>query len=324
MVLERQSVRLPITIDRAHGPAVKQPLPEVTDKEHGASDSSKPARAPTVAWTRDVEIGEPEVREAVEKLAASRPFYRSQRLCHFLRLIVERMLQEPAAGLKEYPIATEVYGRPASFDPRSDPIVRVEARRLRAKLEEYYQTEGQNDAFQIGLPIGAYVPMIRKRERPTAGTEPKPNPRAKGIRIEPFVLDVQGSSSNQPETILEELVHALYAEGVMVCISHSGDKDEHPSTGNRIGGGRRYPLLQGTIRRQAADIRVLSRLTINGHVIWCGRYSRSICGAVDAEESIAHTMAADIRQVIGRDRRDCALRGSTTQRRIAPTPTTKT
>jgi hypothetical protein len=75
----------------------------------------------------------------------------------FLRIVVEETLARPAADLKEYPLV-EVFDRPPSFDPRLDPIVQVEAGRLRAKLERYYDTYGRTDAIVIELAKGGYLP----------------------------------------------------------------------------------------------------------------------------------------------------------------------
>ena len=75
------------------------------------------------------------------------------------------MLQDDRTALKETMIAVEVFGRPAStFDPRTDTIVRVEARRLRARLSDYYRTDGRQAPIRIELPVGSYVPLIATRE----------------------------------------------------------------------------------------------------------------------------------------------------------------
>jgi TolB-like protein len=73
--------------------------------------------------------------------------------------------------VKEYTVGVEAFGRPADYDPKIDPIVRVQARRLRAKLDEYYATEGATDTVRITLPKGGYVPVFEAR--PTVA---KPNP----------------------------------------------------------------------------------------------------------------------------------------------------
>jgi len=74
---------------------------------------------------------------------------------------VEEELGGRGAQLKEYTIATEVYEKPPDFDPRVDPIVRVEARRLRDRLKDYYQGEGSADPIQIEFPKSSYVPVFR-------------------------------------------------------------------------------------------------------------------------------------------------------------------
>ena len=80
-----------------------------------------------------------------------------------MRYIVERQLAGDDAALRETAIGLEVYGRPASYDPKTDPIVRVEASRLRSRLREYYESEGANDPIRIDMPKGSYVPSFERR-----------------------------------------------------------------------------------------------------------------------------------------------------------------
>src|SRR5262249_21815618 len=78
------------------------------------------------------------------------------------------IVMEAAAGrgdqLKEYVIGVQVFGKEETFDPRTDPIVRVQARRLRTRLERYYHDHGQHDSIVIELPKGGYGPVFRRRE----------------------------------------------------------------------------------------------------------------------------------------------------------------
>jgi tetratricopeptide (TPR) repeat protein len=90
----------------------------------------------------------------------------------FLQYTVEQMLNGRAALLKEYSIALNVYDKGPDFDPRLDPIIRVEASRLRSKLREYYETEGQGDTVLISLPKRSYKAHFR-----FAGTSPPKGPR---------------------------------------------------------------------------------------------------------------------------------------------------
>jgi hypothetical protein len=83
------------------------------------------------------------IRAQLERILASPRFAHSERLKRFLRFSVEEALAGRAQSLKEYTLALEVFDKAASHDPGVDPIVRVEARRLRARLKEYYETEGR-------------------------------------------------------------------------------------------------------------------------------------------------------------------------------------
>ncbi len=106
-----------------------------------------------------------QIRVALGAILDSKSFTRSDRCSQFLRYIVEQSLSGNADDLKEYSLGLEVFGRPSSFDPRTDTIVRVQARRLRKKLEEYYYNEGSADPVVIDLAKGAYVPTFRSRNR---------------------------------------------------------------------------------------------------------------------------------------------------------------
>ena len=100
-------------------------------------------------------------RQELERVLESPGFARNERLSRFLRFVVERHLEGRDQELKESLIAMEVFGRPAGYDSKQDPIVRTEASRLRARLSEYYSGEGKGDSLAIELPKGGYVPVFR-------------------------------------------------------------------------------------------------------------------------------------------------------------------
>lgn len=106
-------------------------------------------------------IPEDLVHQHVAKILSSRHFNKSKRLELFLKFIVTATLNGETESLKEWVIGTEVYNRGTDFDPRLDPIVRTEIRRLRRKLKEYYETEGQQDPLVIEVPKGSYVVNFR-------------------------------------------------------------------------------------------------------------------------------------------------------------------
>src|SRR5215470_17464693 len=105
-----------------------------------------------MALTRTYAAGREQCFQQVEKLINSHSLRGSESLCKLLRYLAEHALDHPGTPHKEYQIATEVLGRPATFDPQSDSTVRVQAGRLRMKLAEYYAHEGQDDPVVVELP----------------------------------------------------------------------------------------------------------------------------------------------------------------------------
>ncbi len=97
-------------------------------------------------------------REALKRVLCSATFVRAPGLSRFLEYVCSEILEGRGDSLKEYTIAVEALGRPADFDPKRDSIVRVQAIRLRKRLHEYYDTYGTDQAVQIFLPEGSYVP----------------------------------------------------------------------------------------------------------------------------------------------------------------------
>jgi hypothetical protein len=124
---------------------------------------------------RDVAHADPErphaddIRRELHRIISSSPFRDAYRLTSFLSFIVEMTLAGNGNRLKAYTIAVEALGRGADFDPQTDPIVRVEAVRMRQALARYYAGIGRDDPLVIEVPRGSYVPAFRRRnacERP--------------------------------------------------------------------------------------------------------------------------------------------------------------
>jgi TolB-like protein len=152
---------------------------------------------------REANLQLDEVPSALEKLLASRTFRSAQGQRRFLAYAAGEVLAGRAHLLKEYVIGTEALGRDASFDPRLDPIVRTEARKLRLRLAKYYQGEGSGDALRIELPKGSYVPVFH------SFTEQKTAP----------ALDVTHDSSPAPaleETLAAAPRHPAWKLGALV------------------------------------------------------------------------------------------------------------
>jgi TolB-like protein len=105
-----------------------------------------------------------EVRAQLDRILASETFATATRLRRFLRYVVERSLAGEHEQLKEYVVGVEVFDRDDAYDPRIDAIVRVEAGRLRAKLDDYEQGAGAADAVRIRIPRGSYAPVFERRQ----------------------------------------------------------------------------------------------------------------------------------------------------------------
>ncbi|HEX4168147.1 MAG TPA: hypothetical protein VHZ55_21990 [Bryobacteraceae bacterium] len=97
----------------------------------------------------------------LSRILCSRHFANSGRLTAFLKYVVEKTLSGSGNEIKEYLIAVEVFGKPESFDPRLDTLVRVQASKLRARLKEYYEADGAKDELIIELTRGSYVPAFQ-------------------------------------------------------------------------------------------------------------------------------------------------------------------
>lgn len=99
----------------------------------------------------------------IEKLVGSQILHGSESLCKLLRYLSKHALDHPGTPIKEYQIATEVFGRSDNFDPQLDSMVRVQAGRLRGKLAEYYSVNGADDAIFVELPKGTYLLAFHHR-----------------------------------------------------------------------------------------------------------------------------------------------------------------
>lgn len=114
-----------------------------------------------------------EVRVELGRILASEPFRPSAQLRVFLQYIVETTLNGEADRIRASTIAIEAFGREKDFNPQADPIVRVEAARLRRAIEQYYAGPGADNAVEIVVPRGGYVPQFRYR-RSARGTTHSP------------------------------------------------------------------------------------------------------------------------------------------------------
>jgi len=130
----------------------------------------------------------PAIRNGPALILESRTFRAAEGQRAFLRYIVQETIAGRGADLKEYSIGTQALGRAETFDPRTDPIVRTQARKLRAHLAEYYQNEGVDDPIRIELPKGGYLPLFEptvSTPLQTAIPDPEPVAQTESASVQP-------------------------------------------------------------------------------------------------------------------------------------------
>lgn len=141
-----------------------------------------------------------DVRAELERILASKGFASAGRLSRLLRYVVDKTLANEADQLKEYAVGIEVFDRDAKYDPRLDSIVRVEAGRLRSRLDEYYNGEGAASPIRITLPRGGYVAQFEQRALHPSHPRFWPLTIALVLVVSGLVLWLAGSTRTPAET----------------------------------------------------------------------------------------------------------------------------
>src|SRR5690349_22429311 len=172
------------------------------------------------------------VRQQLSRIVSSKTFAQVERLKRFVSFIVGETIGGRGGELKEYVIGVQVFGKEPSFDPRTDPIVRVQARRLRARLSRYYRDEGNTDELIIDLPKGGYAPVFRvhddapSNKRSLTATLASRNT----VAVMPLADDSPGGSLNYfCRGLRDEIVHALTAiKALRVLAARIDDTPDDP------------------------------------------------------------------------------------------------
>ena len=152
----------------------------------------------------------------LERVVTSGLLKGSDSLCRLLRYLAERHVDHPGELIKEYQIATEVFGRPHDFDPRLDATVRVQTGRLRSKLAEYYALEGASDPLILDIPRGAYSLAIHVKT--VADPVPAVLPPRSTVEIVPKIKPVAGRPSGAIFWVLSILCLGLLSTLVYVVV----------------------------------------------------------------------------------------------------------
>ncbi|MEP2029092.1 MAG: hypothetical protein ABJI96_10360 [Paracoccaceae bacterium] len=154
-----------------------------------------------------IDQNEPEsVRTALSQVIGSAEFRASEKRTAFLEYVVQKALSDETETIKAYNIGIDIFGRGEDFDPQSDPVVRVEAGRLRRDLEHYYLTAGRDDKIVFAIPKGTYIPEIKRRE--VTQSEPK--------MAHPEASDSNGNGRRALQTHGLLLLSSVFAAGIVV------------------------------------------------------------------------------------------------------------
>jgi serine/threonine-protein kinase len=258
----------------------------------------------------------------LDRVLQSPGFADAGRLGPFLRFLVERTQAGEAAQLKESVVGVEVFGRPPGYDPRTDPIVRVEARRLRQRLAAYYAGPGASDPVRIELPKGTYVPTFigsAAQRRRSWGTAiaiglpvlaavaalflvPRfwrpPLPQAEPtVAVLPFA-NVGNDPQNDyfSDGLTEELIDTLaQLDGVQVVgrgasFQFKGKQVDSREAGRRLSASN---IVEGSVRRAGDRLRVTAQLVDagTGYSLWSGAFDRDARDIFAIQSEIATAIA---------------------------------
>lgn len=275
------------------------------------------------------------VRSQLEAILASSTFADSRNLSRFLRQVVEETISGRGDRLKEYVVGAEILGKGESFDPKADPSVRIQARRLRAKLAEYYQTAGRDDPVSIELPKGSYAPVFHQRNGQVRSKTPALAPGivialasilllAVGVGVYTMVTKAGDSSpilsvavlpfknlSSEAENeyvsggLTEELIHALMKVQQLrvIALLPSAQIGEDPSQiWKKL---KVSTVLRGSVRKAGDRLRIIANLidTRDGRQLWSETYDRQLKDilAIQQDLSLAIVQALEIKLIRGPD-----------------------
>jgi serine/threonine-protein kinase len=212
-------------------------------------------------------------------------------MCRFLRFIVEREISGRGRELKEYTIGVEVFDRPSGYDPRIDPIVRVEARRLRAKLEAWYASgEGPVETV-IELPKGSYVPRFVP-----PGTSARPAPAApvssRSIAVLPFSNPAGESEAEYlSDGLTQQIIHRLTrVSGLRVLGWQTAERlrarNDLSAVAAELGATH---VLTGNVRAAGGRLRIFAQLIepATSSFVWSESWDRPQRDLFAIEEEIA-------------------------------------
>ena len=234
-----------------------------------------------------------EVHAQVQRILKSRMFSNCERLIRFVSFAAQHALKGSGEPLKEYVIGLEVFDRTSSYDPRIDPIVRVEARRLRSKLNSYYASVGREDPILVEFPKGTYAPSFCIRTLPArARVGDNPLPRLV-MSVLPFAsLTREALGPGFAAGLTEEIVHGL-TNVRKLRLMQWDTADCEPERFNS--GAGVDALLRGSVQCESKRVRVIAQCidATSRAYLWSEAYDRCGRNALRVQD-IAHAIVARV------------------------------
>jgi adenylate cyclase len=256
------------------------------------------------------------VREQLGRVLASPEFHATDKMRDFLRYVVEERLAGRSHRLKGYTIAVNVFGRSEDFDATNDPIVRIQAGRLRRALERYYLVGGVSDPILIDIPKGRYIPRFTIRSAPERGkgepverlarspAEPARGPSLAVLPFENLTDDPQqlALTTGLTEELITELTR-FQDISVIPCQPArrpAGLPSEPAELGQGV--GARF-VLQGSVRRDTEAIKVAAHLTdtVDRRRVWADSHTLPLEAGhlIATQEDIAQRVVTAIASEYG-------------------------
>jgi len=230
------------------------------------------------------------VRDQLDRMLDSAAFRSAPRMQDLLRHVVTEALAGHSYRINERTIAVDALGRPAPFDPRVDPSVRVLAGRVRTAIDLYYRDDGAQDPVRIEIPKGGYVPRFRSaRPAPLRLVTPAPS---EFPRVAVAVFEGAGAG-DRPAAIAETIVAHLARLGGLRVLGPS-DTDPEPAADF---------LLRGSVQAGPVALRLNARLVVaaTGETIWSDviEHPHGADSPFEAEDEIAAVLSGVLGDYLG-------------------------
>jgi TolB-like protein/Flp pilus assembly protein TadD len=242
------------------------------------------------------------IRRQLNRLLTSKTFAQVERLKRFITFIVDETIAGRGGELKEYVIGVQVFGKEASFDPRTDPIVRVQARRLRTRLSRYYRDEGNSDELVVDLPKGGYAPVFRTRDDASAAKRSLTAALVgrNTVAVLPLADDSPGASLDYfCRGLRDEIVHALTSiKSLRVLAARRTGGDDADEAGEQAA-----LVITGGVRSARERLRVTVHLVdgASGFYLWSESADVELSDPVSGQEAIAKLIAEKIAPEVDAD-----------------------